>query len=186
MIDDADLNEVSLESQSVYRGALLDAYRDTVRLPDGSSATREWLDHPGAAAVVPFFEDGTILLVRQFRFAPRRVFLEVPAGKMDKPGEEPAAVALRELEEETGWTAREIRPLVPIYPCIGYSNEVIHLFVARDLHPGRQQLSEGEVLAPVRLPFEEALAMVRSGRIDDAKSVVALLLAGVERGSLER
>lgn len=186
MVGDLDLTERSLNSQNVYRGALLDAYRDTVSLPGGGKGTREWLDHPGAAAVVPFFDDGTILLVRQFRFPPRRVFLEVPAGKLDRPGESPDEVALRELEEETGWTAGEIHPLVPIYPCIGYSNEVIHLFVARGLRPGQQRLSEGELVEPVRIPFDEAVAMVVGGQIDDAKSVAAILLSNLERQSLER
>ena len=175
--DRNDLTEYTIKSERVYDGVLLKARRETVRLPDGSSGTREWLDHPGAAAVVPFFGDGSILLVRQFRFPPRKEFLEIPAGKLDVPGESPLDVAKRELEEETGYVGAEFESLGSIFPCIGYSNECIHLFIARGLSRGTQQLSEGEFVEPIRVPFSDALAMVETGEIDDAKTVSALLLA---------
>jgi len=99
----SNLNETQLSSEQLVDGVLLEAFRDEVRLPDGDTSVREWIDHPGASAIVPVFEDGHTLLVRQFRYPPRRTFLEVPAGKLDKPGEDPEDVAARELEEETGW-----------------------------------------------------------------------------------
>lgn len=172
-----DLTEHSIDSTNVYRGALLDAYRDTVRLPGGGVGPREWIDHPGAAAVVPLFDDGRVLLVRQFRFPPRKEFLEVPAGKLDVKGESPVSVAHRELEEETGWTADRMVELGVIYPCIGYSNERIFLYVATGLRPGSQNLSDGELVEPIVMPFTDAVARVRDGTIDDAKTVSALLLA---------
>ncbi|MCB0719820.1 MAG: NUDIX hydrolase [Bacteroidetes bacterium] len=171
-----DLIETEIESRAVYDGALLHARRDTVRLPSGAESVREWIDHPGASAVVPIFEDGTTLLVRQFRYPARRVFWEVPAGKLDIAGESPVAVAIRELEEETGWCSTNCERIGSYFPCIGYSNEVIHVFAAFDLEKGHQHLSEGELLEPVRLPFLRAVDMVFEGEIDDMKTITALLL----------
>ena len=169
--------EQTLKSEQVFDGRLLKVYRDEVELPDGRHSVREWIDHPGASAVVPLFPDGTTVLVRQFRYPPRRFFLEVPAGKLDRPGEDPETVARRELEEETGWRARTLIHLASLYPCIGYSNELIHFYLARDLEPGRQQLAEGEWLEVVRMPLAEAFAKARRGEIADLKSTAALLLA---------
>ncbi len=181
-----DLKEESISSEQVYSGALLHAYRDTVRLPDGTTGPREWLDHPGAAAVVPIFPDGSVLLVRQFRFAAGKEFLEIPAGKLDIPGESPEQVARRELQEETGWVAGAVSRLGAIYPCIGYSNEIIYLFIADGLTRGQQKLAEGEFVEPVRMPFDEAVAAVVNGQIDDAKSSTALLLAAIHLKAAER
>jgi ADP-ribose pyrophosphatase len=182
----SDLTEHSIESANVFRGVLLNAFRDTVRLPGGGEGPREWIDHPGAAAVVPLFSDGTVLLVRQYRFPPRKEFLEIPAGKLDVAGESPEEVARRELQEETGYKCGSLESLTSIYPCIGYSNEIIHLFIGRDLTPGRQSLSDGEFVEPVRMTFDEALALVADGTIDDAKTVTALLLTSIRLKSLER
>lgn len=172
-----NLEESSLRSEELFRGKLLHAFRDEVLLPDGQTSVREWLDHPGASAVVPLFEDGRTMLVRQFRFPPRRTFLEVPAGKLDNHGEAAEAVARRELEEETGWTAATLVHLGSFYPCIGYSNEVIHFYLARDLEKGRQDLQHGEFMEIVSLGFSEALELVRKGEILDMKTVTALTLA---------
>ncbi|SHK02552.1 ADP-ribose pyrophosphatase [Rhodothermus profundi] len=172
-----DVQEQTRTSEQVFDGCLLKVYRDEVTLPDGRHSVREWINHPGASAVVPLFPDGTTVLVRQFRYPPRRFFLEVPAGKLDRPGEDPEAVARRELEEETGWRARTLIYLASLYPCIGYSNEIIHFFLARDLEPGRQQLAEGEWLDVVRMPLKEAIQKARQGEIADMKSTTALLLA---------
>ena len=173
----ADLTEKPLRSESVFDGALLKAYRDEVELPDGETSVREWIDHPGASAIVPIFEDGQTLLVRQFRYPPRRTFLEVPAGKLDEKDEPPEDVARRELEEETGWRAHRFERVGSIYPCIGYSNEVIHFFVATELERGEQSLGDAEFMDVLKMPFEEAVAKARRGEILDMKSVTALLLA---------
>ena len=157
-------------------GVLLKAYRDVVELPDGGESVREWIDHPGASVVVPLFKDGSTVLVRQFRYATGKEFLEVPAGKLDKPGEEPAEVARRELEEETGIVAEDLTFIADTYPCIGYSNEVIHVFLAEGLRESSMETENDEFLQPVRLPFADAVEMARLGQIEDAKSAVALLL----------
>lgn len=171
------LEETTIDSQRVYDGALLHARRDRVRLPGGGESVREWIDHPGASAIVPIFDDGSTLLVRQFRYPAKKVFWEIPAGKLDVPGESPESVARRELEEETGWVATKYTSLGSCYPCIGYSNEVIHLFIATNLSRGQQNLSEGELVDPVRMPFDEAVSKVYSGEIDDMKTISGLLLA---------
>jgi ADP-ribose pyrophosphatase len=177
--------EKLVRRERVYDGVLLKVNRDVVAVSDGSEHVREWIAHPGAAAVVPLFEDGTTLMVRQYRYAPGREFLEVPAGKLDVEGESPAEVAVRELEEETGWTAERVHPLGAIYPCIGYSDEVIHLFVAEGLREGTAAPHPGEPLEPVRLALAEVVRMARAGELADAKSTVAVLRAAVwleERG----
>ncbi len=173
----SDLTEVSLSSEQLIDGALLKAFRDEVRLPDGDTAMREWIDHPGASAVVPIFEDGRTLLIRQFRFPPRRTFLEVPAGKFDRPDEAPVEVAARELEEETGWRADQFESLGSAYPCIGYSNEEIHVFAARGLTQTEQKLSEGEFVEVVPMDLDEAIERARGGGIKDMKSITALVYA---------
>lgn len=172
-----DLTETPLTSETVYDGKLLHVLRDEVRLPDGGTSHREWIAHPGAAAVVPLYEDGTTVLIRQFRYGPRREFLEVPAGKLDRPDEPPEALAARELEEEVGLIAETYTRLGETYPCIGYSDEVIHLFLAEGLSDGTAGADDDEFVEPVRMPLAEAVAMARRGEIHDAKSTVALLLA---------
>lgn len=173
----SNLKEETLHSEQLLDGHLLKVYRDEVRLPDGQSSVREWIDHPGASAVIPLFTDGSTILVRQYRYASRRTFLEVPAGKMDVVGEDPEEVANRELEEETGWKAGRLTHLDAAYPCIGYSNEVIHFFLAEELTDGTVNLSEGEFIEQVRLPLEEAVEMARRGEIEDMKTITALFLA---------
>ncbi len=173
----SDLTEAELSSEQLVDGVLLKAFRDEVRLPNGQTSVREWIDHPGASAIVPVFEDGRTLLVRQFRYPPRRAFLEVPAGKIDEPGEAPADVAARELEEETGWQAGRFEHVGTAYPCIGYSNEQIHVFTAHDLDRGTQALADGEFVEVVEVDFETALARARHGDLRDMKTVTALVYA---------
>lgn len=172
-----ELKEVAVSSELLVDGILLKAYRDRVRLPDGQTSVREWVAHLGASAVVPLFADGTTCLVRQYRYAPQRVFLEVPAGKLDHPGEAPEDVALRELEEETGYQAKTLHALGSFYPCIGYSNECIHVFVAKDLQHKQQNLDAGERLEVVRLPFAAAVEKARRGELLDMKTALILLMA---------
>lgn len=173
----ADLTETQLSSEQLVDGVLLKAFRDEVRLPDDETSVREWIDHPGASAIVPVFEDGRTLLVRQFRYPPRRTFLEVPAGKLDTPNEDPEAVAARELEEETGWRAGRFEHVGMAYPCIGYSNEQIHVFTAHDLDRSTQSLADGEFVEVVEMDFDEALTRARRGDLKDMKTVTALVYA---------
>lgn len=172
-----NLTEKRLQSEQLVDGALLKVYRDQAEMPDGSTAVREWIDHPGASAIVPLFEDGQTILVRQFRYPPRRVFWEVPAGKLDAEGESPEVVAARELEEETGWRAHRFVHLGSSYPCIGYSNEVIHFYLARQLEQGQRALGDHEFMDVEMMPLTKAVAMARQGEIMDMKSVAALLFA---------
>ncbi|HWA38091.1 MAG TPA: NUDIX hydrolase [Burkholderiales bacterium] len=170
-----DLTEHRLSSEQVFDGTLLKVYRDRVRLPDGSESGREYIRHPGAVAIVPLFDDGRVLLERQFRYPHRREFIEIPAGKIDA-GEPHLETAKRELLEETGYRAEEWTRIGVVHPAIAYTDEAIELYVARRLTHSERKLDQGEFLETFVVPFGEAIAMIRDGRITDAKTVAALLL----------
>ena len=174
MAEHKDLTEHFVSGELVYDGELLKVRRDLVRLPDAGQAAREYIRHPGAVAIVPLFDDGSVLLERQFRYPHRRDFIEVPAGKLD-PGEPPLETAKRELLEETGYVAKEWTRLGVIHTAIAYTDEAIHLYLARRLTKGERKLDPGEFLETLVKPFDEALAMIRDGEITDAKSVAALM-----------
>jgi ADP-ribose pyrophosphatase len=169
-----DLTEHFVAGDLVYDGALLKVRRDQVRLPDGSPGVREYIRHPGAVAIVALFEDGSVLLERQFRYPHRREFIEIPAGKLE-PGEPHLDTAKRELAEETGYVAAEWRHLGVIHTAIAYTDEAIHLYLAGSLTLTQRKLDQGEFLECLSAPFGEALRMIRDGGITDAKSVAALL-----------
>ena len=169
-----DLTEHYVSGGLVFDGSLLKVHRDTVRLPDGTTGSREYVRHPGAVAMVPLFDDGDVLLERQFRYPHGRTFIEVPAGKLET-GEPPLETAKRELLEETGYVAADWTHLGAVHTTIGYSNETIELFVAKKLTAGTARLDAGEFLEVLKVPFAEAIAMIRDGRITDAKSLAALL-----------
>ena len=173
-MDHPDLTEHTLESRDEYQGRLLHVKKDRVRLPDGKESTREYIVHPGAAVILPIFENGDILLERQHRYPLRRDFLELPAGKFD-PHETELTCAQRELREETGYVALKWRELPTFYPCIGYSNERLVYFLAEELSFTGENMDEDEFLEILRVPFAEAMAMVADGRIDEAKTVMGLL-----------
>jgi ADP-ribose pyrophosphatase len=169
-----DLTEHFVSGALVYDGQLLKVRRDLVRLPDGQQGEREYISHPGAVAVVPLFDDGSVLLERQFRYPHRREFIEIPAGKLE-PNEAHAETAKRELLEETGYSAAQWKYLGVIHTAIAYTDEAIHLYVARKLSKSERKLDQGEFLETLVRPYDEALRMVRDGEITDSKSVAALL-----------
>ncbi|MDR3426837.1 NUDIX hydrolase [Silvimonas sp.] len=173
MKDDAHLIETGIASENVFDGALLHITRDTVRLPDGSEATREFIKHPGAVMVIPVLDDGSLLMERQFRYPFNRVFLEFPAGKLDA-GEDPLACGKRELLEETGYTARHWKKLGVIHPIISYTSEEIHIFLAEGLVAGDAQLDEGEFLELVTKRREELVSGILDGSITDGKTVAGV------------
>lgn len=161
----------------VYRGRAVDFLVDTVRLPTGLKAQREYLDHPGAVAVVPLLEasrDPRILFVRQYRHPVRELTYEIPAGKLSR-GEKPLACVRRELEEETGYRAGRLERLLSYWPTPAFANEVIHIYTARGLSRGVFRPDEDELIEPAVLRLSRALLMIRRGRIKDSKTLIALL-----------
>ena len=173
--DDAHLVETKVNSEAVYDGKLLHVRRDTVRLPDGSLATREHIVHPGAVLIVPVLADGRLVVERQYRYPLDRVFIEFPAGKLD-PGEAELVTAQRELIEEAGYEARRWTLLGTIHTLISYTNEKIDLYVAEDLVHVGARLDDGEFLEVITLGVDEMLDALDRGEITDAKTVAALLL----------
>ncbi|MFV0664998.1 NUDIX domain-containing protein [Denitromonas sp.] len=170
------LEETRLDGEQVFDGVLLKVHRDQVRLPDGKTAVREYITHPGAVVVIALLPDGRVILERQFRYPLRRSFIELPAGKID-PGEDIEACARRELKEEVGYEAAEWLHVGTLHPCIGYSNERIEAFVARNLTHVGHQWDEGEFLEILSLSLDELDAAVTAGEITDGKSLAALYLA---------
>ncbi len=166
----------TLDHRSVYKGKVVDLSVDRVELPNGEIAELEVIRHPGAAAMVAVGAEGEVYLVRQYRYATDSWLLEVPAGKLDA-GELPAACAPRELEEEVGVQASVWVSLGWIWTTPGFTDEKIHLYLARDLAPSSQNLQADEVLSVVSMPFETAIQKVHEGEICDAKSVCSLLRA---------
>jgi len=169
----------------VYEGCLLKVHRDEVRLPNGKTSIREYIRHPGAVVVLPFLEDGDVILERQFRYPANQVFIECPAGKID-PGESLDETARRELLEETGYTCRELRYLGKTHPGIGYTDEVIYLYEGHGLSRQEVKRDDDEFLEIFHVPFEEARQMVMRGEITDAKSVADILLSYENRRSETR
>ncbi len=170
----SSLIEKVKSSKQVYDGKLLKVFYDEVTLPDQTFSSREWIKHPGACAVVPVFEDGTIMLLKQFRYPPRKIFIEVPAGKID-PGEDPIRTAKRELLEESGVECQNIIQTGSFYPAIGYADEIIHTYVAWDLSINEQNVDEDEFLQLFRISYQKAIQMIASGEITDAKTISALI-----------
>lgn len=169
-----DFTESELASVLAYDGGLLKVKRDEVRLPDGATAWREYVLHPGAVLVLAFVDASTVLLERQYRYPKRRHFIELPAGKMEA-GEPPLETAKRELIEECGFEAADWAHLATLDPCIGYSNEVIHLYAARGLRQVGAKLDAGEHLEVFEATLDDAIEWIREGLITDTKTTFGLL-----------
>ena len=171
---DDGLTEVCITSELVLEGGMLRVKRDQVRLPSGNQSQREFIMHPGAVLVIPLLDNGNLLLERQFRYPLNRVFIELPAGKID-PGEAILVTGQRELLEETGYTAQEWVYLGLQHPCIGYSDEVIYMFIARGLLAGEAMQDEDEQLELFEASLDACLEMVATQQITDAKTILALM-----------
>jgi ADP-ribose pyrophosphatase len=166
-----DLKETRIDGEVAYDGSFLKVTRDRIALPDGAQTHREFIRHPGAVVILPLFDDGSVLLERQFRYPLDRVFIEYPAGKID-PGEGHLECAKRELQEETGYTATDWHFLCTIHNAIAYSDEHLELYLARGLVAGPARLDDGEFLETFRVGVPELLAMVKSGQVTDVKTVI--------------
>jgi ADP-ribose pyrophosphatase len=171
-----------LHSETIYEGRVFTIIRDEVEHVSGYTSVREVVRHNGGAVVVALFDDGDVLLVRQFRYPMQRKIFELPAGKL-QAGEDPEACAARELEEETGWRAGKLEHLTSLMSTPGFCNEVLHVYLATGLAPGEQQLEEGEENLEIhRVPLARAINMCQIGEIADGKTIAGLMLASLRAG----
>ncbi len=164
-----------LSRELVAKGAIIDYYQDTMQIPNGNVAKWDLIDHKGAAAVIAVRDDGKLLMVRQYRNALERETLEIPAGGLNSRQEPTDRAAIRELEEETGYTCSEVELLLSIYTTVAFCNEKIDIYLARSLKPGTQHLDEDEYLNVEAYTLEELKSMVLDKKIQDSKTVCAIM-----------
>jgi ADP-ribose pyrophosphatase len=169
---DQHLREERITGEDIYGGIFLKMKRDTVSLPDGQQAVREYLTHPGAVAIMALLDDGRVLLERQYRYPIAKACIEIPAGKLD-PNENPLLCAQRELAEETGYTAKKWSYIRRIHPVISYSTEFIDIYLAEGLVPGANHLDEEEFLDVFAAPLEQLITWVEEGEITDVKTTIS-------------
>lgn len=177
MEDFKNLTEVKTASEEIFDGVILHVFKDSVQLPNGNPATREVIRHVGAVGVIPLTDDGKVIIERQFRYPLNRVITEIPAGKLDSFTEDRLSAAKRELEEETGYTAKEWISMGDYFPTPAYCDERITLYLARGLEQGKRHLDEDEFLNFEAVPLSDLLQDVMDGRITDGKTQVAILKA---------
>ena len=173
-MDSAVHYEKTLSSEVIFEGRVITLTNDVALLENGETAGREVVHHHGGACILPYFEDGTICMVRQFRYAMQQELWELPAGKLEK-GEDLFLAAQRELEEECGLTADHYTSLGQFYPTVGYDTEIIYMWVATGLHKTQMHLDDDEFLTPDRVPLQKAYEMVMSGEIRDGKTIAGVL-----------
>ena len=170
----SDLKEFKLSSEIIYRGRFLDVRKDCVRLPNGKITTREWLQHPGAACMVPILPDGQLALIRQYRYPVLQEMIELPAGKLD-PGESPEECAKRELEEEIGYKAGKLTYLTHIHPAIGFASEKMWLYLAEELEKTGENTDHDEFVELMPTTVSDSVNMVWDQRITDVKTIIGIL-----------
>lgn len=164
-----------------FEGKIVKFYSDTMQLPDGNTAVWDFIEHKGAAAIVPVTENGDIIMVRQYRNAPERYTLEIPAGALN-PGEDRMTAAVRELEEETGFRSGRVEHLLDLYTTVAFCNELIGIYYTEELTPAKQHLDPEEFLNVEVHPLEELVDMILQGKIQDAKTIAALLAYKTKKG----
>lgn len=174
------LEERIIDSEPVFKGGFLNVEAVNIMLPDGNRTVHEVVRHPGAVAVVALNENGEVLLVRQYRTALERVTVEIPAGKLER-GEDPLRAAQRELQEETGYTAGRMDYLMPVAVAAGYSDEIIHLYMATELTAGQAHPDEDEFVAAEWVALDKLVDSVLDARIEDSKTVIAALICDAMR-----
>lgn len=162
-----------LNRKEIYKGRIFSLVQDTVILPNGKEGTMDTILHNGAAAIVPVDEDGNILFVKQYRNTAQRIALEIPAGRLEK-GEDPLKCAKRELEEETSFKSDNFTHLIDMYCAIGYSNEIIYIYIATNLQQGEFNFDDDEFINVIKLSLDDALTLVKQGKIMDSKTITAL------------
>ncbi len=175
--EDKKLREEWKSTKEIFDGRILHVIDDTVICPNGNEASRELIRHVGAVCVVPITDDGKVIVERQFRYPIDKVITEIPAGKLDSKSEDPLLAAKRELREETGYTAEEWISLGAFYPAPAYSDELIHIYIAKKLKKGERDLDEDEFLDVYAVPFDELVEGIMRGDITDCKTQMAILKA---------
>ncbi len=175
------MEEFVIKTENLYEGKIVNLKIETVELPNKKYSKREIVEHPGGVGVVPITEDGKVVLVKQFRIATGKTLIEIPAGKLE-PNEEPKETAIRELKEETGYSTENIKFLKEFYVSPGYCTEKINVFLATDLVAGDQNLDENEFLEVLELPLEQAYEKIETGEITDAKTIIGITFAMLEKG----
>ena len=168
--------EKTLESERIYEGKILNLRRDKVTVRTGTSY-REIVEHNGGAVAVPITDEGKLIMVKQYRKTVERVVLELPAGKRDSADEDPADTVRRELKEETGYTADQIEFLSAMEPSVGYTTEVLYIYLATGLTPGETNFDENEAIDIVEIDFDEAVRLATAGKLRDGKTLAGILLA---------